>query len=156
MKKLTVFVVIIAMGVLLAACGGQKNGLDVGSDLVKKGDCAGAAPYLEETIVAPDDLMDLGYAYFLKGKCAEEAGDAAKAYENYYAAKIVACYAVANDTHINLNTYGRSEFCEVIIPGMLKKLAPKVGDATKVEAITDKVDSKLHARYLERFAKKNN
>lgn len=153
MKKLIVCVAIIAMTMLLAACGAHKNELDTGHALVKQGDCAGAAPYLEDTIAAPDDLMDMAYAYFLKGKCAENAGDAAMAYENYYAAKIVSCYAVANDTHVNLNTYARSEYCQKIIPEMLAKLAP---DAGNVEAIKDKVDKALHARYLERFAKGTN
>lgn len=151
MKKMVVLFAILAMGLLLGACGVQKNALDVGHDFVKAGDCAGATPYLDQTIAQPDDISDLAYAYFLKGKCAEKAGDAAAAYENYYAAKIVACYAVAHDTHVNLNTYGRSEFCEKIIPDMLKKLAPQVGETSKVEAIVDKVDAILNARYMERF-----
>lgn len=151
MKKVTVLLAIFAMTLLLAACGAQKNELDMGHDLVKQGDCAGAAPYLNDTIAAPDDLMDMAYAYFLKGKCAEKAGDAATAYENYYAAKIVACYSVAHDVHVNLNTYGRSEYCQKIIPEMLAKLAP---DAGNVDAIEEKVDKTLHAKYLERFAKK--
>lgn len=153
MKKLLVLTTIIAMGLLLAGCGaGQKNELDVGHELVKKGDCAGASPYLEDTIAQPDDILDLAYAYFLKGKCAEKTGDAAAAYENYYAAKIVACYAVSHDLHANLNTYGRSEFCERIIPDMLIKLEPDVG-AEKVKAIRSKVDAILNARYMERFYK---
>ena len=151
MKKLVVLIAILTMGLRLAGCGTHMNELDTGHALVKDGDCAGAAPYLEDTIAQPDDILDLGYAYFLKGKCAEKAGNAALAYENYYAAKIVACYAVAHDTHANLNTYGRSEFCEKIIPEMLEKLAPKVGEASKVEAIVDKVDATLNARYMERF-----
>ncbi|MGL1863855.1 MAG: hypothetical protein OCC46_15130 [Pseudodesulfovibrio sp.] len=152
MKKLTMLVVLLAMSLMLAACGSHKNELDIGYDLAKKGDCSGADPYLTDTIANPDDIMDLALAYFLKGKCAEKAGDAAMAYENYYAAKIVSCYAVANDTHVNMNTYGRSEYCQKIIPEMLEKLAPDAGD---VEAITNKVDQALHARYLERFAKGN-
>ena len=152
MKKVTVLLAIFAMTLLLAACGAQKNELDLGHDLVKQGDCAGAAPYLDDTIAAPDDLPDLAYAYFLKGKCAEKAGNAAVAYENYYAAKIVACYIVSHDTqHVNLNTFGRSEYCQRIIPEMLAKLAP---DAGNVDAIEEKVDKILHGRYLERFAKK--
>ncbi|MBI9079000.1 MAG: hypothetical protein JEY79_04575 [Pseudodesulfovibrio sp.] len=151
MKKLIVLVAVVALGLMLGGCGAQKNELDKGYTLVQAGDCAGAGPYLEDTIANPDGIMDLAYAYFLKGKCAEKAGDAAMAYENYYASKIVACYAVSNDIHVNLNTYGRSEFCERIIPQMLKKIAPDVGEASKVEAITDKVDGILTARYMERF-----
>lgn len=150
MKKMMLLVTFLIMGLTLAACGAQKNELDIGHELAKKGDCVGATPYLEDTIAAPDNLMDLGYAYFIMGKCADKAGNAAMAYENLYAAKIVACYSVAHDTHINLNTYGRSEFCEKIIPEMLDRLAPDAGD---IEAIKDKVDKVLHARYLERFAK---
>ena len=151
MKKLVVLAGILTMGLMLAGCGTHMNELDKGHTLVKDGDCAGAASYLEDTIAQPDDIADLAYAYFLKGKCAEKAGNAASAYENYYAAKIVACYAVAHDTHVNLNTYGRSEFCQKIIPEMLDKLAPAVGGPAKVEAITDKVDAVLNARYMERF-----
>jgi len=152
MKKVTFLLAVFAMTMLLAACGAQKNELDLGHDLVKQGDCAGAAPYLDETIAMPDDLADMTYAYFLKGKCAEQAGDMASAYENYYAAKIVACYIVANDTHVNLNTYARSEYCQVILPKKLKELAPGAGN---IDAIEEKVDLKLHAKYLERFAKKS-
>jgi len=151
MKKLIVLVAVVAMGLMLVGCGAQKNELDKGHALVKAGDCVGADPYLEDTIANPDDIMDLAYAYFLKGKCAEKAGNAAMAYENYYAAKVVTCYAVANETHVNLNTYGRSEFCEKIIPNMLERIAPDVGGAAKVEAIIDKVDGILTARYMERF-----
>lgn len=148
MKKMTVMA-LLAMGLLLAACGAQKNDLDIGHDLVQEGNCAEAAQHLDATIVAPEDIVDLAYAYFLKGKCAEKGGDIPAAYENYYAAQVVACYAVAHDTHVNLNTYSRSEFCQKIIPEMLEKLAPEAGD---VQAIRDKVDAKLHDRYLERFA----
>jgi hypothetical protein len=151
MKKIVVIVAILTMGLLLAACGTHQNELDKGDALIKAGDCAGANPFLEDTISHPDDINDLAYAYFLKGKCAEKTGNAASAYENYYAAKIVACYVVAHDTHVNLNTYGRSEFCQQIIPEMLKKIAPDVGDATKVKGIRDKMDGLLQARYLERF-----
>ena len=152
MKKLTLIIALVAMSFMLAACGAQKNELDKGHALFQAGDCAGAAPYLADTIAAPENIMDMGYAYFLKAKCAEKAGDAAAAYENYYAAKIVTCYAVATDTHVNLNTYARSEYCQKIIPEMLAKIAPDVG-ADKVKAIRAKVDSVLHAKYLERFAK---
>lgn len=154
MKKLTLLVAVIAMGLLLTACGGsQKTPLDIGHELAKKGDCAGAAPYLDDTVAAPGDIMNLAYAYFLKGKCAEKGGDAAMAYENFYAAQVVSCYAVAHDTHANLNTYARSEYCQEIIPKMLQKLAPAAGD---VEAITAKVDKTLTARYMERFVKRSN
>ncbi len=155
MKKMTLIIALVAMSFMLAACGAQKNELDMGHALVKTGNCVEAAPYLDDTVAAPDSLLDLGYAYFLKGKCAEKAGDSAAAYENYYAAKIVACYAVDNDTHVNLNTYARSEYCQKIIPGMLAKIAPDVG-ADKVKAIKTKVDAKLHAKYMERFAKPTN
>ena len=151
MKKLVVLAATLAIGLMLAGCGTHMNELDKGHALVKEGDCAGAAPFLEDTIAQPENLADFAYAYFLKGKCAEKAGDAASAYENYYAAKIVACYAVAHDTHVNLNTYGRSEFCEKIIPEMLEKLAPDVGDGAKINAIKDKVDADLNARCMERF-----
>lgn len=155
MKKLAVFVAIVCMTLSLAACGAQKNDLDIGQTMVKKGDCAGAAPYLEKTIAQPDALLDLALAYFLKGKCADTAGDVAGAYENFYAAKIVACYSVAHDEHINLNTYGRSEYCERILPEMLKRLEPKLGKE-KADAIRTKVDTVLNARYLERFYKPTN
>ena len=127
------------------------NELDKGYALFKQGDCAGAAPYLEDTIAQPDDIMDLAYAYFLKGRCAEKTGDAALAYESYYASKIVGCYAVAHDTHVNLNTYARSEFCDRKIPEILERVEPDVGGAAKVKAITNKVDSELNARYMEQF-----
>ncbi|QJB54884.1 tetratricopeptide repeat protein [Pseudodesulfovibrio sp. zrk46] len=151
MKKVTFLLAVFAMTLLLTACGAQKNELDIGHDLVKQGDCAGAAPYLEDTIAAPDDLMDMAYAYFLKGKCAEDSGNVDGAFENYYAAKIVACYAVANDVHVNLNTYARSEYCQKIIPEMLAKLEPSVSNPA---AIKEKVDSVLHAKYLDQFVKK--
>lgn len=152
MKKMIVLACIMALGLMLMGCGVKQNELDKGHELVNKGDCTGATPYLEDTIAMPDDILDLGYAYFLMGRCAEKAGDKAAAYENYYAAKIVACYAVAHDTHASLNSYGRSEFCQVKIPAILEKLAPELG-AAEVDRITKKVDGVLHARYLERFYK---
>lgn len=152
MKKVTLIAAVFVV-MLMAGCGAQKNELDQGYALFKAGDCAGAAPYLDTTIAAPDDLMDLAYAYFIKGKCAEKSGDAAAAYENFYAAKVVTCYSVAHDTHVNLNTYARSEYCQKRLPEMLEKLAPSVGK-DKVEAIRAKVDTKLHARYMDRFVKK--
>lgn len=149
MKKLSMLIGILVMGLMLAGCGAQKNDLDLGHDLAQNGDCAGAQPYLDSTIASPDDLMDMALAYYIKGECANKVGDAATAYENYYAAKVVVCYAIAHDTHINLNTYGRSEYCQRIIPQKLKELEPNAGD---VQAIRDKVDTALHERYLERFA----
>lgn len=150
MKKIAVFAALLMLVLSLAACGAQKNDLDIGDDLYKQGDCVGAAPHLDATIAKPDQIMDLALAYFLKGKCAEKSGDAAAAYENFYAAKRVACYSVAHDEHINLNTYGRSEYCQVILPRMLKGLEPQVG-TDKVKAIRAKVDKTLEDRYLERF-----
>jgi hypothetical protein len=152
MKKLLMVAVMIAMAAVLAGCGGQKTPLDVGADLYRQGDCAGAQPYFDETIANPDETMDIAYAYFLKAKCAEKAGDAAAAYENFYAAKIVVCYAVSVSTeHENLNTYARSDYCERILPDTLNTLAPDVG-ADKVEAITAKVNAALNARYMQQFA----
>lgn len=151
MKRMLLLFALMAMTLVLVGCGAQKNDLDIGHKLVQDGNCEGAAPYLETTIAEPDDLMDMGYAYFLKGRCAEKAGNGADAYKNYYAAKIIACYAVAHDTHVNLNTYGRSEFCQRIIPEMLEKLAPEVPNR---EAIERDVDRTLHSKYLERFVKK--
>lgn len=148
MKKVVLLIVVLALGALLTACGPKKNDLDIGHALQKDGKCAEAIPYFDTIIAEPDTIMDLAYAYFLKGRCAEADGDFASAYENYYAAKIVSCYAVNNDVHVNLNTYGRSEFCQKIIPEMLTKLAPKAGDT---QALKDKVDLKLKERYLERF-----
>nr|WP_319542841.1 hypothetical protein [uncultured Pseudodesulfovibrio sp.] len=156
MKKIMFALVMVTMACMLVACGAQKNDLDTGYALFKKGDCAGAEVYLDSTIAQPDDIMDLAYAYFLKGQCAEKNGDAALAYENFYASKVVTCYAVDEETHVNLNTYGRSEFCERIIPERLAKLESKVGDPAKVEAIMDKVDGILTDRYLQRFQKRLN
>jgi len=156
MKKIMFALAMVTMTFMLAACGAQKNELDTGYALIKKGDCAGAEMYLDATIAEPEHIMDLAYAYFLKGQCAEKAGDAASAYENFYASKVVTCYAVGEETHVNLNTYGRSEFCERIIPQRLAKLKSEIGDSTKIEAIEDKVDGILTARYLERFQKRLN
>nr|WP_321256398.1 hypothetical protein [uncultured Pseudodesulfovibrio sp.] len=156
MKKIMCALMVVTMTFMLAACGAQKNDLDAGYALIKKGDCAGAEMYLDSTIAAPDHLMDLAYAYFLKGQCAEKVGDAATAYENFYASKVVTCYAVSEEIHVNLNTYGRSEFCERIIPARLAKLEPEVGDKAKIEAIVDKVDGILTTRYLQRFQKRLN
>ncbi|MCG2733842.1 MULTISPECIES: hypothetical protein [Pseudodesulfovibrio] len=152
MKKMLMVCVMIVMAAALVACGGQKTPLDVGAALYKQGDCAAAQPYFDETIAHPGETMDIAYAYFLKAKCAEKAGDAAAAYENYYAAKIVVCYAVSVSTeHENLNTYARSEYCERILPDTLNTLAPDVGEA-KVEAIKAKVNAELHDRYMQQFA----
>ena len=149
MRKILLTAVIIAMGLLLAGCGAQKNELDLGNHLVQTGKCEEAQPHLDATISKPDTILDLAYAYFLKGQCAEKAGDFPMAYKNYYAAKIVACYAVERQTHVNLNTYGRSEFCQRKIPEKLVELAPKAGDT---QALQDQVDLILHERYLEGFA----
>ncbi|WP_319472091.1 hypothetical protein [uncultured Pseudodesulfovibrio sp.] len=148
MKKSVLLVVVFSMALMLAACGAQKNELDVGHDLFMKGDCAGAAPYLDDTIAQPDSLMDLAYACFLKGRCAEKSGDITSAYEYFYASKVVAGYVVAHDTHVNLNTYGRSEFVQVKIPALLAKLEPDLG-AEKVKAVTAKVDKALQSEYLK-------
>jgi hypothetical protein len=157
MKKTLVLTMVLALAPMLAGCGGaQKNSLDYGHALVKQGDCAAAAPYLEDTVAQPDSLMDLALGYFLKGVCAEKSGDNVLAYQNFYAAKIVACYSVAHDTHTNLNTYGRSEYCQERIPKKLEELASKINDAAKIESTTDKVDKLLTARYMERFNKRLN
>ncbi len=147
-KSVLLLVVVFSMAFMLAACGAQKNELDMGHDLFMKGDCAGAMPYLDDTIARPDSLMDLAYACFLKGRCAEKSGDITSAYESFYASKVVAGYVVAHDTHVNLNTYGRSEFVQVKIPALLAKLAPDLG-AEKVKAVTAKVDKALQAEYLK-------
>lgn len=150
MKKCIGLLLCLALVFVLAGCGAQKNELDKGHELVKMGDCPGATPYLEDTIAMPENTLDLGYAYFLMGKCAEKNGNFAMAFENYYAAKVVSCYVVANDTHANLNTYARSEYCQRIIPEMLSKIEPKIG-ANEAERIKKKVDSILHAKNLEQF-----
>ena len=138
----------------MTACGAQKTQLAIGQELVREGDCAGAEEYLDVTIAQPQTALELGLAYFLKGKCAEKSGDYASAYENYYAAKLLACYVVSHDTKVNLNTYARSEYCERIIPEMLEKLAPKVGDAAAVERIEAKVNGIMTDMYMKRFEKR--
>lgn len=153
MKKSILLVAIFSMAFLMAACGAQKTEFDRGQDLFKAGDCASAIPYFDDTIAHPHEITELAYAYFLKGRCAEQSGDAALAYENFYAAKIVGCYAVAQDVNVGWNTYGRSEFCQEIIPNMLTKIAPDVGGADKIKAITDKVDATLHEQYLKKVMK---
>lgn len=150
MKKLVVAVAVLTLGLLLAGCG-TKSDLAIGHSLFEDGNCAEAIPYFDSTIAETKQIMDLAYAFFYKGRCAEEAGDAAGAYENYYAAKKVSCYAVANDLNTNLNTYARSEFCQKLIPERLKELAPKAGDT---QALRDKIDLKLEERYLEKFVTK--
>lgn len=144
MKKLMILLVVL----VLAGCGAQKSDLDIGHAFVKEGKCADALPYLDQTISHPDDLMDIAYAYFLKGRCAEKAGEMAKAYEFFYATKRVTCYSVEHDTNVNLNTYARSEYCQEGLPAKLKELEPAAGD---VASIRQQVDSRLHAKYLERF-----
>ena len=156
MKKTLLVAASLALTVFLAACGAQKNDLDTGWAMVKQGDCANAQVYLDNTIAQPDSAMDLAYAYFLKGGCAEKAGDDAAAYENYYAAKVVACYVVSQDTHVNLNTYARSEYCQKIIPEKLEALSAKINDPASVEHIEGKVNGILRADYLKRFEKRLN
>ncbi|NDV17872.1 hypothetical protein GO013_00375 [Pseudodesulfovibrio sp. JC047] len=154
MKKVMFAVAMVSMLFMVAACGAQKNELDDGYALVKQGDCAGAQPYLDATIADPEQLMDLAYAYFLKGQCAEKAGDFEAAYKNFYGAKVVTCYAVNEEIHVNFNTYGRSEFCERIIPEKLAKLHKQIGNDQTVEAIINTMDEVLNARYLQRFQKR--
>lgn len=154
MKNSLTFALLLGLSLALAACGAaQKSDIAIGQALYKDGKCADAQPYLDSTIQNPEQITDLGLAYYLKGKCAEEAGDMPIAYANYYATKVVACYSVAHDTQINLNTYGRAEFCEQILPKMLEQIAPQVG-AEKAEAIRAKVDKHLEDRYLQQFYKK--
>lgn len=150
MKRFSV-VAVVLMLLAMAGCG-QKTTLDEARSMVRSGDCAGAADYLEQTIATPDDATELAHAYYLKGTCAERAGDKGLAFENYYAAKIVSCYVVAHETQASLNTYGQSEYCQRIIPEKLALLAKDI-DAWRVEAITKKVDGALHDRYMEQFAK---
>lgn len=148
MKKMTLVIAAIMMAVLFAGCGGHKSDLAMGSDLFKEGNCAEAVPYFDASIENTKDIMELAHAYFYKGRCAEKAGDMDQAYEKVYAAKVVACYAVANNIQASLNTYARSEFCQKILPDMLKKMEDKVSDPA---AIRKRVDEKLHARYMKRF-----
>lgn len=155
MNRIMMIIGMLAMTLLLTACGGgQKNALDYGHALVKTGKCAEAQPYLNDAVAQPEDIMQLAYAYYMKGVCAERSGNVAEAYEYYYAAKIVTCYAVENDTTVNMNTYGRSEYCERILPEKLAKLAPEVGSDAEVERIVSKVNSSLDMRYLQRFNKR--
>ena len=156
MKRILLVAAMTAMVSLLAACGAQKNDLDVGWAMVKQGDCAGAQVYLDNTIAQPHSAMDLAYAYFLKGRCAEQASDFQAAYQNFYAAKIVACYVVAHDTHVNLDTYARSEYCQKIIPEKLEALSAKIDDPAKIEHIEATVNGILRADYLKQFEKRLN
>jgi len=151
MKRMLMVAILMGVAAALAACGGQRTALDEGVALYKQGDCVAAQPFFDQTIARPNETMDIAYAYFLKAKCADKAGDAATAYENYYAAKVVVCYDVATSTeHENLNTYARSEYCERILPDTLHKLAPDVG-AAGVRAIEDKINAELNARYMQQF-----
>jgi len=156
MKRILTATVMTVMVFLLAACGAQKNDLDTGYGLVRQGDCAGAQVYLDNTIAQPRSAMDMAYAYFLKGRCAEQASDYETAYENFYAAKVLVCYVVSTSTHVNLDTYARSEYCQKIIPEKLEALSAKIGDPAKVEAIKGRVNGILRADYLKRFDKKPN
>lgn len=144
MKKMMLLLIVL----VLAGCGAQKSNLDIGNDLVKEGKCAQAQVYLDQTIDTPEDLMDMAYAYFLKARCAENAGNMPKAYEYYYATKRVTCYSVEHDTNVNLNTYARSDYCQKVLPAKLKELEGSAGD---VKTIRAQVDERLHERYLQRF-----
>ncbi|BCS86775.1 tetratricopeptide repeat protein [Pseudodesulfovibrio sediminis] len=153
MKKFVFAVLIVSMIVSLAACGAQKTDLTEGVELYKEGNCKGAIPYLDATIANPETSMDMAYAYFLKGQCAEKAGELAKAYEHYYAAKRVTCYEVGNERRTSNNTIARSEYCQQILPKKLTKLAPSVGEE-QIQAITAKVDEELSSIYMQRFQKR--
>ena len=153
MKRILLTATMMAMISLLAACGAQKTDLDLGWAMVKQGNCAQAQVYLDNAIAQPGKAIDLAYAYFLKGKCAEQASDYPAAYQNFYAAKVVVCYVVAHQTHVNLDTYARSEYCQRILPAKLEKLSDKIDDPAKIEHIEGTVDGILRAEYLKRFAK---
>jgi hypothetical protein len=155
MKRIVLAAAMTAMISLLAACGAQKNDLDTGWAMVKQGNCGQAQVYLDNTIADPDSAADLAYAYYLKGECAEKAADFEAAYENFYAAKVVACYVVANQTHVNLDTYARSDYCERILPAKLEALSKKI-EVRAIERIEDKVNGILRADYLKRFDKSMN
>lgn len=154
MKRLLFVALMVAAASLLAGCGAQKTELDIAQGMIRQGDCSGAAPHLDAVVAAPGSALDLAYAYFSKGKCAELAEDYAGAYRNYYAAKVVGCYAVAHDEMISFNTYARSEYCQVTIPKKLAELEPKVGDKARIEHIEGEVNGQLTAEYLKRFDKK--
>lgn len=156
MKRILLAAAMTAMISLLAACGAQKNDLDTGWAMAKQGDCAGAQVYLDNTIAQPDSAMDLAYAYYLKGQCAENASDYEASYQNFYAAKIVACYVVSRQTHVNMDTYARSDYCQRIIPAKLEALSAKIDDPAKVEHIEGTVNDILRADYLKRFEKRLN
>lgn len=150
------FLLVVAMVIVLSAlvsCGAQKTEISQGIDLYKAGDCEAAIPHLDAAIANPEVTMDVAYAYYLKGQCAEKAGDAAKAYEYYYAAKRITCYEIGNERNTVYNTYGRSEFCQRILPEKLKALAPTVGKE-QIQTITAKMDEQLNDRYMERFQKR--
>jgi len=155
MKKILLVATLLVMAFMMTACGAMKSEVEVGRDLVKEGNCAAAQPHLDAAIAQPEVLMDIAYAYFMKGQCAEKNGLEAAAYEYYYAAKKVTCYAVQHEVRASLNTYGRSEFCERILPEKLTTLEPTVG-AGKVKAIRASVDEELTERYMERFIKRLN
>jgi hypothetical protein len=156
MKRILLAAAMTAMISLLAACGAQKNDLDTGWAMVKQGDCAGAQTYLDNTIAQPESATDLTYAYYLKGQCAEKASDYEAAYQNFYAAKIVACYVVSHQTHVNMDTYARSDYCQRIIPAKLEALSAKIDDPAKIEHIEGTVDGILRADYLKRFDRRLN
>lgn len=147
MKKAILMLASLALVAALVGCG-SKTDLAMGKDLMDGGNCAEAMPYFDATIAAPQQLMDMAYAYVYKGVCAEKAGRFTEAYENIYAGKVVTKYALAHATETNLNSYARSEFAERIIPEKLAELQPKAGNAA---SIRKKVDVKLHEKYLEQF-----
>lgn len=156
MKKTLLVAALLALVACLTACGAQRNELDAGDDLVRRGDCAGAQVHLENTIAQPDSASDLAYAYYLKGGCAEAAGDFAAAYENYYAAMIVSCYVAGKDTHADMNSHARGEYCQKIIPAKLEDLSTRISDPASIERIEAKVDASLRPDYLDRFEKRLN
>jgi len=154
MKKLLTCALLVGLAMSLAACGTalNKSDISIGHSLVKDGKCAEADPYLEKTIDNPQQLLDFGLAYYLKARCAEQGGDLASAYKNYYATKVIACYSVSHDVQINLNTYGRAAYCETILPEKLKKLEPSVG-TEKAKSLRDEVDKVLYQTYMEKYYK---
>jgi len=151
MKKQLTFALLLGLSLALGACGAmEKTDISIGHALVKDGKCAEAKPYLDSTIQNPKALLDFGLAYYLEGRCAEQSGDLATAYENYYATKVIACYSVSHDVQINLNTYGRAAYCETILPEKLKALEPSVG-AEKADALRKKIDKVLYQTYMDKY-----
>ena len=153
MKKTLILALLLGLSLSLAACGAMsKSDISTGHSLVKDGKCDEAKPYLDKTIEHPQALLDFGLAYYLKGRCAEQGGDLATAYKDYYATKVIACYSVSHDVQVNLNTYGRAAYCDTILPEKLKKLEPNVGKE-KAKALRDEVDKVLYQKYMEQYYK---